>query len=491
MNHLLIRCLLSSCLVICIGNWPLASHESLPKKNVLLIIADDLSATALGCYGNKICKTPNIDRLAGRGMLFENAYCQFPVCGPSRAALMSGMYCPTIGIMGNGGSSQFTKNMGERPTMSQFFKNQGWYSARVSKIYHMRVPGDITAGVDGPDHLASWSARFNCQGPEWMSEGRHEHLTNEKLKRIPDQHYSLGFGGAFYTVRTSSSDGKFQPDKLAADKAIDLLQQKRESPFFLAVGFVRPHVPLVAPGSYFKEYKLSKMLLPETFANDVDDIPLAGISKNSVKIGLNSETKKQKVLQAYYASVSFMDYQVGRILSQLENLGLSKNTVVIFKSDHGYHLGEHGFWQKMSLHEESARIPLIVSAPGFPQGKRSSALVEAIDLYPTLVELNQCKVPSHCQGKSLRPILEDPQQSIREAAYCTTSKGNLVRTDRFALIRYQDESEEFYDMKDDPQQFKNISGLKKMASEVLRHRKLIREHLLDQKKSGQPKKTGK
>ncbi|MDB4679993.1 sulfatase-like hydrolase/transferase, partial [Planctomycetaceae bacterium] len=152
------------------------------RPNILFIISDDLSAEALSCYGNQQCQTPHIDSLAKQGMKFTRAYCQFPVCGPSRAALMSGMYPQAVGVTGNGSSENFTKRMGNRPSMTQLFKENGWYSARVSKIYHMRVPGDITKGVDGPDHAASWSERFNAHAPEWMSKGGHTHLTNEKLR---------------------------------------------------------------------------------------------------------------------------------------------------------------------------------------------------------------------------------------------------------------------------------------------------------------------
>ena len=449
--------------------------------NVLLIIADDLSASALGCYGNRVCQTPRIDELARRSMRFENAYCQFPVCGPSRAAMMSGMYCQSNGVLGNGMSSKFTQNMGDRPSMSQFFRNHGWYTARVSKIYHMRVPGDITAGVDGPDHAASWTERFNCRGPEWMSEGQHEHLTNEKLRRVADQHYNLGFGGAFYTVQTRSPIGKAQPDRLAADRAIEILKRKKDQPFFLAVGFVRPHVPLVAPESYFEKYPTEQMQLPPVPPDDWNDIPQAGISKNSRKIGLDSIEKKQKVLRAYYASVSYMDYQVGRILDELRRLGLDQKTVVLFKSDHGYHLGEHEFWQKMSLHEESARIPLLISLPGQKRGRTTGALVEAIDLYPTLVQLNGWKAPAHCQGKSLLPILKDPAQTVRSAAFCTTGKSHMVRTDRHAYIRYRDQSEELYEMKSDPRQQTNLAESPQKAAMLKSLRGTLEKHLKNQK----------
>jgi len=430
------------------------------QPNVLFIISDDLGSQSLGCYGNTQCKTPNIDALAARGVRFNRTYTQYPVCGPSRAALMSGMYAQVIGVTSNGASNRFTKNLGNRPSMSQHFINHGYHAARVSKIYHMRVPGDITAGVDGPDHAASWTERFNCRAPEQWTQGKHEHLTNERLKPDPKRaiHYGLGYGGAFYVVR-GESDGAEQADHKAAAKAVELLQQraKDQKPFFLAVGLVRPHVPLVAPASFFESYVADQMKLPPGMANDWDDIPKAGISKNSVRSGLTTKLKKQQVLEAYYASVTYMDAQVGKIVRAVDRLGLRDNTIIVFTADHGYHLGEHEFWQKMSLHEESTRIPLIIHTPGRKPGE-SPALSQQIDIYPTLAELCGLPVPKHVQGKSLVAAMDDPQHVVHESVYCLRGRNDhLLRTDRWALIRYGNGSKELYDMRTDPYQFKNLA----------------------------------
>ena len=356
--------------VLCVLAGHLPAGER--KLNVVFIISDDLGSQSLGCYGNTQCKTPNIDALARRSTRFTRTYTQYPVCGPSRAALMSGMYAQVIGVIGNGQSGNFTRNLGSRPSMSQQFIRHGYHAARVSKIYHMRVPGDITAGVNGPDHAASWTERFNCQAPEQWTKGKHEHLTRERLKPDPKRkiHYRLGYGGAFYVVR-DPTEGAAQADHKAAAKAVELLKQraKDSKPFFLAVGLVRPHVPLVAPESFFKPYAPKSLTLPKSVADDWADIPKAGISKNSARSGLRTKLKKQKVLEAYYASVSYMDAQVGKIVGAVKRLGLADNTIIVFTADHGYHLGEHEFWQKMSLHEESTRIPLIVHVPR-PQAER-------------------------------------------------------------------------------------------------------------------------
>lgn len=451
---------LCGCAVLLIVSWePLRAAEN--KLNVLFIISDDLGSQSLGCYGNQQCRSPNIDALAKRGMRFTRTFTQYPVCGPSRAALMSGMYAQAIGVTSNGASARFTKNLGSRPSMSQHFINNGYHAARVSKIYHMRVPGDITAGVNGPDHAASWTERFNCQAPEQWTEGKHEHLTKERLKPDPRRriHYQLGYGGAFYVVR-GRSDGAEQADHKAAAKAVELLEQraKDRKPFFLAVGLVRPHVPLVAPASFFDAYTAGKMKLPSSVEDDWDDIPKAGISKNSAGSGLNTVSKKQKVLEAYYASVTYMDAQVGKIISAVDRLGLRDNTIIVFTADHGYHLGEHEFWQKMSLHEESTRIPLIIHVPG-RKPSESTALSQQIDIYPTLAELCGLPIPKHVQGKSLASVLENPQHVVHKAVYCQRGRNDhLLRTDRWALIRYGRGGIELYDMQSDPRQFTNLAN---------------------------------
>ncbi|WP_166820472.1 sulfatase [Thalassoroseus pseudoceratinae] len=441
-----------------------------PIPNVLFIISDDLGSQSLGCYGNTQCQTPNIDALAERGVKFTRTYTQYPVCGPSRAALMSGMYAQSIGVTSNGGSSRFTKNLGTRPSMSQHFRNHGYHTARVSKIYHMRVPGDITAGVDGPDHAASWTERFNCQAPEQWTQGTHEHLTNEKLKPDPNRqiHYRLGYGGAFYVVR-GESDGTEQADHKAAKKAVELLEQRAvdQKPFFLAVGLVRPHVPLVAPKSFFDAYSAEEIELPSQFENDWKDIPKLGISKNSTGSGLSNDLQKQKVLEAYYASVTYMDTQVGKVVRAVDRLGLRDNTIIVFTADHGYHLGEHEFWQKMSLHEESTRIPLIIHAPN-KNACQTPALSQQIDIYPTLAELCGLPIPEHVQGKSLVPAMTDPSHIVHESVYCLRGKDDhLLRTDRWAYIRYRNGDQELYDMKTDPHQFSNLAHSLKKHQDVL------------------------
>jgi len=443
-------CLLALIVLLTLAT-PCVFAEQEPRPNVLFIIADDLSANALGCYGNEHVRTPNLDELAKRGIVFEHAYCQYPVCGPARAALLSGLYPQQNGVTGNSSRDILTESLGEHPTLPQHFKNHGYTAARIGKLYHMSVPGDITAGVSGPDHPASWSMAFNCQGPEWMTPGPAEALSNEKLNFDPDKHYGLGFGTAFYTVR-SEGKGEEQADYKAASKAIKLIGELKDKPFFIAVGFVRPHVPFVAPENFFELYDADALPLPESVENDLADIPSPGQFRIGARTGTDTDEKRRRVLQAYYASVSFMDAQVGRVLEELDKQGLTDNTIVVFLSDHGYHLGEHDMWQKMSLHEESARIPLILAGPGVGEGLRNEGMVESVDIYPSLASLAGLEIPERCMGMDLTNI----GANARDYAYSLCRDGHLIRTQEWAYIVYRDESRELYDMREDPMQFTNV-----------------------------------
>lgn len=449
--------MLTYCVLMVLVAWPsLALAQQAPERpNILFIIADDLSANALGCYGNTQVKTPNIDKLAKRGFVMDRAYCQYPVCGPARAALLSGLYPQQNGVTHNASKDILSKSLGAHPTLPQHFKNNGYTTARVGKLYHMRVPGDITAGVSGPDHPASWAQAYNLKSAEQWTPGPFEMLSSEQLKPDPKQnkHYSLGYGSAFYVVE-DPTDGAKQHDVLATDKAIELMDKykKDDAPFFLAVGYVRPHVPLVAPKQYYEPYDAAKMKLPEQVEDDLADIPRAGWSRIGARTGTDTGAKRKRVLRGYYASVSFMDAQVGRLLDELDKQGLAKNTIVIFLSDHGYHLGEHDFWQKMSLHEDSARIPLIASGPGIEPNQRWPGLVESIDIYPTLCLMSGLPIPKRCAGIVLYGMDDDPRQT----AYTTKQGGHLLRTKDWAYMLYKDGSEELYDMQADPKQFTNL-----------------------------------
>ncbi len=245
----------------------------------------------------------------------------------------------------------------------------------------------------------------------------------------------------------TKGDGSDQPDHKTATKAIDLLQAHKDEPFFLAVGFVRPHYPMVAPDQYFEPYPWQKIPLPTSTANDLDDIPklgLAGTISSKNPIGKYPDNQK-RMWSGYYASVAFMDEQVGRVIDELDRLGLRESTAIVFTSDHGYHLGEHGFWQKSNLHEEVLRVPLVIDVPNMPPG-RTTSIVELVDLFPTLSELAGLKAPGRLHGNSLVPILQDHAEKIKPAAL-SFNKGFSLRTDDWHFMRYSDGTAELYDMR--------------------------------------------
>ena len=436
------------------------------RPNVLFIISDDLTATALSCYGNTVCKTPNIDRLASQGTRFTKAYCQGTYCGPSRASFMSGYYPHAIKMLGYGSPRPA---IGERATWAQHFKNNGYHTARVSKIFHMGVPGGIEKGTDGADDPASWTERFNSAGPEWKALGDGETLENNADGRKPGP---VG-GNTFVVVEADGNDLVHSDGKTAA-KAVELIKQNRDKPFFLGVGFVRPHVPFVAPRKDYTDFlPYSRMQLPPKLKDDWADIPKAGINYKTSKNMKMDLRRQKKAVGGYYASVAFMDRMVGQVLNGLKEAGLEDNTIVIFTSDHGYHLGEHDFWAKVSLHDESAAVPLIIRMPGKKPAVCHS-LVELLDLYPTLSNLCGLEVPKHLQGKDISKMMTDPAKEVRSAAFSVNGKGFLLREQDWAYIAYGKNGqgdEELFDMKQDPKQFTNLANDPKHAQIIARFQK--------------------
>ena len=428
-----------------------AADDDRPGQyNVLFIISDDLTLTALSCYGNEVCQTPNIDRLAARGIRYARAYCQGTYCGPSRASFMSGYYPHATGMLGYRSPRPA---IGDRAMWAQHFKNAGYYTARVSKIFHMGVPGGIEQGTDGADDLACWTERFNSQGPEWKAPG-----DGETLEGNPDGKKPV-VGGNTFVVVEADGDDLVHSDGRTAKKACELIAKHKDETFFLGVGFVRPHVPFVAPRPYYEPFEYDQMVLPPKIEGDWDDIPKAGINyKTSLNMKMDVRRQK-KAVGGYYASVAYMDAQVGKVLDALHEAGLDEKTIVIFTSDHGYHLGEHDFWAKVSLHDESAQVPLIISVPGKKPAVCSS-FVELLDLYPTVSSLCGLHVPSRLQGKDISKTLDDPHHKVRDTAFCVNGRGFLLRDDQWAYIQYRENASagiELFDMKADPKQYTNLA----------------------------------
>ncbi len=421
-----------------------------PPLNVLFVASDDLTST-LGCYGHPVVKSPNIDRLAARGVRFDNAYCQFPFCGPSRASLMTGLRPDTTGVVTNA-EVDFRKSHPDAVTLPQLFKNSGWRSMRVGKMFHMGVPGGV--GTMAHQDPPSWDVSISPPGDE-----------HESVGPGGDPNPDLRHGLKMQWVRAADATG--QADNAAADTAIELLQSVADQPFFLGLGFVRPHTPFVAPARFFDMYPLEGIELVSNPPDDLEDIPLP--AKNLRPFLWNhmgmSEQNQRLALRGYYASVSFMDYQLGRVLDELERLGVADRTVVLFFGDHGWHLGEHTHWQKMSLMEESVKAPLIISAPGSRGAGRSCrALVEFVDFYPTLADLCGLEAPTGLEGVSLTPLLDDPSGSVKDVAFSQVQWedrifGRTVRTDSYRYIRWDGDGggEELYDHMADPREFTNLA----------------------------------
>ena len=431
-------------------NFSFAKNQ---KFNVLFIISDDLTSTALSCYGNTVCNTPNIDRLAEQGTRFTRAYCQGTYCGPSRASFMSGYYPHATGVLGY---KSPRPKIGDRATWSQHFKNNGYYSARVSKIFHMGVPIGIEQGSNGADDEASWTERFNSKGPEWKAPGEGETLQNNSDGKKP------AVGGNTFVVVEADGDDLVHSDGKTAKKAVELIHRHKDKPFWLGVGFVRPHVPFVAPRSYYRPFKpYSKMVLPPKIEGDWNDIPKPGINyctSQNMKMDIR---RQKKSIGGYYASVAYMDAQVGKVISALDESGLRDKTIIIFTSDHGFHLGEHDFWAKVSLLDESSQVPLIISVPGKKPAVCHS-LTELLDLYPTISSLCELPKQPHLQGKDISKMLDDPKHTVREAAFSVAPfrQGFLLREDDWSYIQYGEDASkgiELFDVRKDPKQYTNLA----------------------------------
>ena len=446
--------------------------DSPARPNVLFVIADDLNCD-LACYGHEIVKSPNIDRLAKRGVRFERTYCQYPLCGPSRASFMCGMYPDQTLILRN--AVRIREHLPEVQTMSQLFRRNGYQAIRVGKIYHYNVPLDI--GNDGHDDPASWNRVINPRGRDKTEESKV---------------FSLRPGSYGGTLSWLAADGTDlqQTDGIAATEAVKLLDQfaKSKEPFFLAVGFYRPHTPYVAPKAYFDMYPREKITVPQVPAGYFETLPEPAryaLTRKKEQVNLADDVARQAI-QAYYASISLMDAQLGRLLDALEKNGLAENTIVVFTSDHGYHMGEHGHYQKMSLFENAARVPLIIAAPGMKAaGKSNTSPVEMIDFYPTLAELAGLTPPHNLSGVSQASVLSDASASPRTAALSQCMGGYSLRTARYRYTEWGVDGSggnELYDHQTDPQEMVNLAGSDKQATLVAELSAQLRKRIVDAKK---------
>jgi iduronate 2-sulfatase len=450
-------------LFICLSALSLSAAP--PRFNVLFIAVDDLNVS-LGCYDHPLVKSPNIDKLAARGVRFERAYCQYPLCNPSRSSLLSGLRPDTLRIYNN--STPIRKVFPDIVTLPQLFKNNGYFSARVGKIYHYGVPGQI--GTSGLDDAPSWNQFINPRGRDRDDEADVINFTPKRQ-----------LGAALCWMEAKGTDEE-QTDGKVAVETIRLLEEHKDQPFFIAAGFFRPHVPDVATKKYFELYPLEKILLPQEPPDHITNIPPIALTTKPLNYGLGDE-KLRTFKRAYFASISFVDAQIGKVLDALERLKLADNTIVVLFGDHGWSLGEHGQWQKQLLFEEVARVPLIIALPKTVVTGVSPRPVELVDIYPTLADYCGLKPPANLDGRNLRPLLDNPkarwlvpavtQQVRRQDGKAIM--GYSVRTEHWRYTEWDGGAagSELYDHMSDPHEWQNLARDSRYTKTVTDMKKLM------------------
>jgi len=436
-----VNSLLLATFAACLLATTLPAAEPAPRLNVLFIVADDLN-NDLGCYGSPIVKSPNIDRLAAGGVRFDRAWCQYPVCNASRTSFLSGRRPDTTGIVDN--STPTRTHLKDAVMLPEHFRRNGYTTIKVGKIFHTG---------DAFEDPRSWDTD----------------IRETKVAKNPPASQILEKGEG--VVLNAKDEDTW--DGFVARKAAALMEQASRDgkPFFVATGFRRPHTPYIAPKKYFDLYPPENLTPRPEPPEHVKNIPPIALTYNLGSERL-TEPRRRPVMSAYYASISFMDAQVGVLLDTLDRLKLRDRTVVIFLSDHGYHLGEHGgLWHKMTVFEEASRVPLIMAAPGKKPGV-SPRLVELVDLFPTLAELCGLPKPVGLEGLSFVPLLDRPERPWKLAAFTVVSHsgkvqgatgldptklGRTIRTERWRYTEWFDGGVELYDHDNDPYEFANLA----------------------------------
>jgi iduronate 2-sulfatase len=464
------------------GNAEQNLEQISDRPNVLFIAIDDLRPT-LRCYGDKIAVTPNIDRIASRGTLFERAYCQEAVCSPSRLSLLTGRRPDTIKVWDLG--THFRQAIPDVVTLPQHFKNHGYHTRSIGKVYH----GSGKPSKDPP----SWSEQplFDSIGTPKQRYASPKNLKGKGLKRSAAEAADV-------------SDDVYL-DGMVCDSAVDALGKLRlqKKPFFLAVGFRKPHLPFCAPQKYWDIYDREKIpaLANGMHPQNVPELAvrswreLEGYTDIPPAAKLDTE-KIRELRHGYYACVSYIDTLVGRLLDELKKQKLADNTVIVLWGDHGYHLGEQGLWTKANNFELSTRVPLIVSIPGQAKtGTKSKALVELVDIYPTLAEVCELSSPRGVEGISFSPLISEPHLEWKRAAFSQYPRprqgsrhrghgdimGYAVRTDRYRYVEWQDwetrvvVARELYDHRNDPFESRNIASHADQSKTVEEQARILKD----------------
>lgn len=462
----------------------LQSAASAGKPNVLFIVCDDLN-TRVTTSGYERIQTPVFEKLAAAGMTFGRAYCQYPVCGPSRASFLSGLYPESTGVTDN-----FSDIRQTRPgtvSLPQAFKESGYWTASTGKIFHNEKAdhGELAwnevvrfENDEMPVEVAArkkWEAEH---GP--ITQGRNRKAWREFLPTVAKQtrNQAPGWGPSGLTDE-QHADGK------NARQTTDWLDQKSygEKPFFIAVGIHKPHVPYLAPDKYFDLYPQDKLKIdpvPPDLWKQAPRSAMDGRFKSmGFEFGVENDALRREYTQAYHACITFIDTQIGSIFESLKRNGLWDNTIIILTSDHGYQLGEHFMWGKVTLFEVCDRVPMLVRVPGLTQpGSSSDGLVELIDLYPTLAQLCDVPAPDDLQGKSLVPMLKDPTAPGKEIVYTVVSRGKklgkAVRNERWRYSLWPD-GEELYDLKNDIDEHHNLANSPESTAILRKMRRYLAE----------------
>ena len=446
------------CLFFSCGNEEKEKVQAQKHPNVLFIAVDDLNNWIAPIDDFSNVKTPNFSRLAKMGVTFSDAHCQAPLCGPSRASIMTGLRPSTTGIYGMTPDNEIrrkgnpaTKNITFLP---EYFEANGYHTMGIGKLFHVHAPDSL----------------FNESGGRVKGFGPHPE------KRFVWDGFGKGIRGTH--GRTNTDWGAFpkndtlMPDHQSVNWVTERLQSNYDKPFFMGLGFLRVHVPLYVPQKWFDLYPLDKIETPPYQSDDLNDIPNVGMQINDLPMMPSTEWAKEsgewkKIVQAYLACISFVDYELGRVLDALENSKYADNTIIVLWSDHGYRLGEKGTFAKHALWETATKAPLFFAAPNLPKGKKINTPVEMLSIYPTLLELSGLKPYSRNEGKSLVSLMKTDETNNENYAITTFGKDNhAIKKDGFRYIQYEDGTQEFYDHSIDPNEWNNEAANPKYKSKI-------------------------
>jgi arylsulfatase A-like enzyme len=446
------RIVLAICSLLVVNGLanPAMGDEPARKPNVLFIAIDDLRDW-VGYLGHKQVKTPNLDRLAARGVAFTRSYCIAPVCNPSRTALLTGMRPGSTGVYDN--QHDWRKLIpADVVRLPQHFKASGYHVATAGKIWHGGYPAPAS----------DWDDQARKGG-----KGERARVAEEKRNKKPStKDETWGFGN--FRIGPTRGDDADMPDHATVDYCLKQLQKKHDKPFFLACGIVKPHLAFSVPKKYFDLYPLDRIELPRVKADDLNDIPPAGLrmaKPNGDHKTITEAGKWKEAVRAYLATITFCDAMIGRLIDGFDKSAYKDNTIIVLWSDHGWHLGEKQHWRKFALWEEATRSPLIWIVPGLTKPKSvCERTVDFLTIYPTLCDLCGLPTPRNVQGESIRSLLENPRGKWDKPAITTYGfQNHTVRTEKWRYIRYANGDEELYDHDTDPHEWTNLARDEKYA----------------------------